>query len=160
MSDLTLSRKLEIAFKAYFESAIPSGLTIYEGREKAQAVAIPHLICYGENSTPHPDMPTETGIRVVNMRFQIRVHSESPGARDALDGWRKTVEDALNSVPDILAFMNPPALPADDERTVTDLHVYDLYSNDEPTQFEEEECDWIEDVNVGVVCQPLDSRSA
>jgi hypothetical protein len=157
MSNLSLHRKVEKALTAYLQTIITSGITIYPGHDKASVVNIPHIIVYSEDCVPHPDMPTFTGIRIVTTRFQIRVDSEVANARTSLDGWRKTIEDTLGSVPTILAALNPPA-QGQDNRTITDLYFYDIIAGTEPTEFDR--ADWVEDVVVGVVCQPLDSRSA
>lgn len=164
MSNLSLHRKVEKALTAYLQTIITSGITIYSGHDKAAVVSIPHIIVYSEDCVPHPDMPTFTGIRIVNTRFQIRVDSEVASARTLLDGWRKIIEDTLGSVPTILAALNPPAQGqgqgqgGQDNRTITDLYFYDIIAGTEPTEFDR--ADWVEDVVVGVVCQPLDSRSA
>jgi hypothetical protein len=157
MSNLTLNRKVEKALTAYLQTIITTGITIYPGHDKASVVSVPHIIVYSEDCVPHPDMPTFTGIRIVTARFQIRVDSEVASARTSLDTWRKTIEDTLGSVPTILAALNPPA-QGQDNRTITDLYFYDIIAGTEPTEFDR--ADWVEDVVVGVVCQPLDSRSA
>jgi hypothetical protein len=157
MSNLSLHRKVEKALTAYLQTIITTGITIYPGHDKASVVSVPHIIVYSEDCVPHPDMPTFTGIRIVTARFQIRVDSEVASARTSLDTWRKTIEDTLGSVPTILAALNPPA-QGQDNRTITDLYFYDIIAGTEPTEFDR--ADWVEDVVVGVVCQPLDSRSA
>jgi hypothetical protein len=157
MSNLSLHRKVEKALTAYLQTIITTGITIYPGHDKASVVSVPHIIVYSEDCVPHPDMPTFTGIRIVTTRFQIRVDSEVASARTSLDTWRKTIEDTLGSVPTILAALNPPA-QGQDNRTITDLYFYDIIAGTEPTEFDR--ADWVEDVVVGVVCQPLDSRSA
>ena len=158
MSILTLARKVEKALTGYMQTAIPSGLNIYPGHDKAATVTFPYLVCYADDTQPHPDMPTGTGIRVVTMRFEVRVDSEVAGARAALDGWRKTIEDELGSVPDILAALNAPTPPDEDTRTVTDIHIYDILAVNEPTEMDR--ADWVEQILIGVLAQPLDPLSA
>lgn len=157
MSTLSLHRKVEKALTAYFQTIITTGITIYPGHDKASVVSVPHIIVYSEDCVPHPDMPTFTGVRIVTTRFQIRVDSEVSNARASLDTWRKTIEDTLGSVPDILTALNPVA-SGTDNRTIKDVYFYDIIAGTEPTEFDR--ADWVEDVVVGVVCQPLDSRSA
>ena len=158
MSNLSLHRKVEKALTAYFQTIITTGITIYPGHDKASVVSVPHIIVYSEDCVPHPDMPTFTGIRIVTARFQIRVDSEVASARTSLDGWRKTIENTLGDVPTMLTALNPVAAPTADSRTITDVYFYDIIAGTEPTEFDR--ADWVEDVVVGVVCQPLDSRSA
>ena len=157
MSDLTLARKVEKALTGYMETIIPTGLNIYAGHDKAATVEIPYLIVYAEDTQPHPDLPSFAGVRIINTRFEVRVDSEVSGARASLDGWRKTIEDTLGSVPDVLAALNAPTPPADDTRTITDIHIYDIIAANEPTEMDR--ADWIEQITVGVVAQPLDIQS-
>ena len=154
MNIITLARKVEKALTSYMSTAIPSGLNIYAGHDKASAATLPFLIVYAEDSQPHPDMPSHTGVRIVSVRFEIRVDSEVAGARTSLDTWRKTVEDTLGSVPDILTALNPFT---PDTRAVTDLFIYDILDVNQPTEMDR--ADWIEQVVIGVVAQPLDSNS-
>jgi hypothetical protein len=157
MSDLTLARKVESALTGYMETIITSGLNIYSGHDKAATVTIPYLVIYAEDTQPHPDLPTYTGVRIVTTRFEVRVDSEVDTDRSALDGWRKTIEDALGSVPTILAALNAPA-SGTDAREITDIHIYDILAANEPTEMDR--ADWVEQITVGVVAQPLDIRSA
>lgn len=158
MSILTLARKVEKALTGYMSTAIPSGLNIYAGHDKAAEVTFPYLIVYAEDTQPHPDFPSFAGIRNVTMRFEVRVDSEVSGARGLLDGWRKTVEDTLGSVPTVIAALNAPTPPTADTRTVTDIHLYDIIAMNEPTEMDR--ADWVEQITVGVICQPLDPLSA
>jgi len=148
MSELSLSRKVEKVLTAYMDSVITGDtLNIYEGHEKAEIVEFPSLVCYAENSQPHPDMPTSTGVRVVAMRFQLRVDSEDEGARAALDGWRMTVEDSMSDIDAIQTFI--AASEIDWEGFFP--HVYDTMPEDEPTEFEH--TDWVEQFAINVICQ-------
>lgn len=161
MSHLSLSRKVEKVLTLHMQSIFAGeGLNIYEGHEKAAAVAFPYLIVYAEDAVPHPDMPTSTGVRIVTMRFELRVDSEdeTPGAnpRASLDGWRKQVEDSLANVEGIMDFINAPDFGWD-ARGVNHIHVYDTLAQNEPSEMEH--TDWIEQVVIGVVCQPCDPLS-
>ena len=158
MSTLTLARKVELALTGYMQAAIPSGLNIYSGHDKAALAALPYLIVFAEDTQPHPDIPSYTGVRIVSVRFEVRVDSEVAGSRTSLDTWRKTIEDELGSVPDILAALNAPADPEDDTRTITDIHLYDILDTNQPTEMDR--ADWVEQIVVGVVAQPLDELSA
>jgi len=157
MSDLSLARKVESALTGYMETIIPTGLNIYAGHDKAAVVTIPYLVVFGEDTQPHPDLPSFTGVRIVTTRFEIRVDSEVDTDRSDLDGWRKTIEDTLGSVPTILAALNAPTPPAEDTRDITDIHIYDIIAANEPTEMDR--ADWIEQIVVGVVAQPLDIQS-
>jgi len=161
MSNLSLSRKVEKVLTLYMQSIITDeGLNIYEGHEKAAEVTFPYLICYAEDAVPHPDMPTSTGVRIVTMRFEMRVDSENEteGAdpRGDLDGWRKQVEDSLADITGIMSFINAPDYGWDG-RGVNHIHVYDTLPQNEPSEMEH--TDWIEQVVIGVVCQPCDPLS-
>ena len=147
MSNLSLSRKIEKALTLYIESIITTGLNIYEGHEKAESVEAPYLICFAEDSVPHPDMPTSTGVRVVTMRFELRVDSETTNARELLDGWREIVEDSFSDIAAISTFISTAEI--DDSGFVP--HIYDTMPNNEPTEFER--VDWVEQFMVMVVCQ-------
>jgi len=147
MSNLSLSRKVEKALTLYMQSVITSGLNIYEGHEKAEIVEQPYLVCFAEDAVPHPDMPPSVGVRVVSMRFELRVDSESTNARQLLDGWRMTTEDSLSDVSAISNFTQ--ALNFDWEGYIP--YVYDSLPNNEPTEFDK--ADWVEQFVVNIVCQ-------
>jgi hypothetical protein len=147
MSNLSLSRKVEKSLTLYMESIIITGLNVYEGHEKAEIVEQPYLVCFAEDSVPHPDMPTSAGVRVVSMRFELRVDSETTNARSLLDAWRMTVEDSLSDVAAISTFIN--ALDFEWEGFIP--HIYDTMPENEPTEFER--ADWIEQFKIVVVCQ-------
>lgn len=157
MSTLSLARKAEKAITAYMGTIITSGLTIYAGHDKASVVSLPYLIVFAEDTQQHPDLPSFTGVRIVTVRFEVRVDSEVASARTSLDGWRKTIENTLGDVPTMLTALNPVA-SGTDTRTITDVHFYDIIAGNEPTEMDR--ADWVEQITVGVVCQPLDSRSA
>lgn len=163
MSNLSLSRKIEKILTSYITELIDDeALNIYEGHEKFTPY-FPSLIVFAEDATPHPEMPTSTGIKNVLIRFDLRVDSEDIGTDEApadprlqLDGWRKTVEDIMGDIEAMMAFINAPdTLP--DNREVTDVHVYDATPSGEPSDFDK--TDWIEQVVFEVLAQPLDPQS-
>jgi len=94
MSELSLSRKVEKVLTAYYLDAIDDAdLNVYEGHEKAEIIEFPYLLVYAEDAVAHPDMPSHTGVRIVNLRLELRIDSEDTGARALLDGWRMILED-------------------------------------------------------------------
>lgn len=158
MPSLSLSRKVEKVITLRLRNLIDdASLNIYEGHEKNDVVQIPHLVCYAEDSSPHPEMPTSTGVRIVTMRLQLRVDSEdeSDGAdpRCDIDDWRKQIEDALFDVDGLMAFINSPDYGWDD-RGINNIHVYDTEQQNETSEFEH--TDWIEQIVFRVACQPCD----
>lgn len=148
MSELSLSRKIEKVLSSYLEDAIDDvNLNVYEGHEKAATVEFPYLVCYAENSQPHPEMPSSTGVRIVALRLELRIDSEDAGARAALDEWRMLLEDALSDIGAIATFISASAIPWNGFLP----YVYDVIPESEPTEFDN--TDWVEQFIVGVVCQ-------
>lgn len=155
MPTLTLSRKIEKILTLYMQAELSEdALTIYEGHSKAPAPVFPELVVYAEDSQPHPEMPTSTGVRVVKMRLEIRVDSEDDGEgnpRDLLDGWREDIERVFSDVAGVVDFIDT------EPDGINDIHVYDIIPEAEPSEFDK--TDWIEQIVFGVVCQqiiPLD----
>jgi hypothetical protein len=146
---LSLSRKVEKACTLYLKSVIPSGLNIYEGHEKAEIVDPPYLVCFAEDMQPHPEMPTSSGVRVVAMRFELRIDSEDDDSRPSLDDWRVDVEDAMSDIAALAAFI---AITNIDDSGFKP-HVYDTMPESEPTEFER--TDWVEQFRIMVVCQQV-----
>lgn len=161
MTPLPLSRKIEKLITAYISTLITGGvITIYEGHVDAPVLTLPYLIVYAENCVPAPDMPTSIGIRMVSIRFNFCVDSTDTtigDPRTKLDAWRRTTEGAMADVQSIMDYINAPdTIP--DNRSVKDVHIYDIFPTNEPTEFDK--TDWIEQVTFDVLCQPLDTMSA
>lgn len=153
MSRLPLTRKVEKAFAADYlpKHLVIAGLKIYEGHERADEMEFPALVVYGENSQPHPEMPTSTGVRIVRIRMQFVVDSES-NDRGALDEWKRQLEDAMMCRPKMQAALNAPESGID-RRKVTGIHFHDAMIGEDPS--DRNNTDWVEDCNFEVVCEWL-----
>jgi len=130
------------------------GLNIYEGHEKVEEIVFPNLVVYAEGSAPHPDFPTECGVRIVRLRCKFTVDSTTADRAD-VNAWREALELAMTD--DREAFqtvLNKPASGADG-RTVTGIHFHDVEMADDPS--DRNETDWIEDQIFNVTCELLDS---
>jgi hypothetical protein len=152
---LPITRKIERAFAVdYLPSALSiDGLNIYEAHERADEIEFPALVVYGENSTPHPDMPTATGIRVVNLRCQFTVDSETT-TRATLDAWREELEAAMGDLAQIQAALNEPTIgTGTDERQIDDIHIHDAVTGEQPS--DRQNTDWVEDCSFDITVEPL-----
>jgi len=129
------------------------GLNIYEGHEKVAEIAFPNLVIYAEGSSPHPDFPTECGVRVVRLRAKFTVDSEVH-TRGDLNAWKELLEIAMtNDLGALQAILNKPV--GTDDRTVKEVHFQDVVMTDDPGDVNE--TDWIEDLAFDVTVEPLDS---
>lgn len=129
-------------------------LHIYEGHENVEEIAFPNLVVYAEGSSPHPDFPTECGVRIVRLRCKFTVDSTTAERVD-LNAWREALELAMTD--DRAAFqavLNKPVSGADG-RTVKAIHFHDVEMTDDPS--DRNETDWIEDQIFNVTCELLDS---
>lgn len=151
---LPISRKAEKAVTGYLQSSLGiSGLHIYEGHDKVDEIQFPSLVIYAEGSSPHPEMPTEVGVRNVRLRCKFSIHSGINSRTDA-DDWRQKLEAKLtDDLPALQAALNKPI--GTDNRTVKGIHFHYVEMSDDPS--DRNENDWIEDLNFSIVCELLDS---
>jgi len=150
-----ISIKAEKAFALdYLPDALDiEGLNIYEGHEKVEEVAFPCLVIYAESSAPHPEMPSECGVRVVRLRCKFTVDS-TVQERGDVNAWRQALELAMtDDMAAIQTVLNKPV--GVDGRTVTGIHFHHVTMTDDPS--DRSETDWIEDLVFDVTCELLDS---
>lgn len=152
---LPISRKAEKAFAAgYIPAALGvAGLNIYEGHERAEEVQFPALIIYAEGSSPHSDMPPETGVRVVRLRCKFQIDSMTTTRAD-VDAQKELLESAMCDIAAIQAALNAPLTGADN-RLVRGIHFHHVEMSDDPSDVSE--TDWIEDLVFTVTCELLDT---
>ena len=153
--NLSISRKVEKAISVgYLPTALNiSGLTIYEGHEKAAAIEIPNLVIYSEGSSPYQNMPVESGVRTVRLRCKFQVDS-SVNSRADVDEWKAALESAMTDELDALqAALNKP--DGTDTRAVTGIHFHHIEMTDDPSDVSE--TDWIEDLVFNVTAEILDA---
>lgn len=154
-----LTRKIELLFSQYLRENMEEPPPIFSGHDRAQAeeafdddenIPVPHILIYADNSQPHPEMPTSTGVRVVALRIIFRADSTTgeDADRQRLDGWREEVECLMSDISGIAGFINPTAV---DTREIIDVHFYDAMPSAEPS--ENEGTDWLEEMQFDVVCQ-------
>jgi hypothetical protein len=152
MNKLSISRKLERILTLYIKHVMQDeDLNVHEGRDVALVVELPRLICMATDATNHPSMPSEVGIRIVNMRFEFAVDSvdetDQVVGRVELDEWRDKLENAVSDLASIRDFIQT----VDFEWEGCQLHIYDINKESEPSDFER--TDWIESFEIAVTCQ-------
>lgn len=138
-----LSLRIEEEFTEYLKAKLEGEeINIYAGHGYEDDLQFPQLVVYAEDSQPHPEMPRETGVRVVRLRVKLQV--ESDDGRAPIDQWRETVEDAMIDCPDYATEINTET---------SGVHVYDVLHGGEPS--ERMETDWVEDMLYDVTCQKM-----
>ena len=152
---LSLSRKTEKAFSLWLDSTLDiTGLTVYQGHEKAETMAFPALVVYAEGSSPADGFPTECGVRVVRLRCKFIVDSTADDRAD-VDAWKDALIIAMTDERDTLqTALNKPA-SGTDERAVQGIHFHDVEMMDEPS--DTQETDWEEDMTFDIKVEPLDA---
>lgn len=150
---MNLSRKTEKAFAVdYLPKVLTiAGLSIYEGHDRVDQVEFPALIVYAENAVAHAEMPSETGIKLVQIRMKFIVDS-SACDRAPLDHWKQQVEDAMIDIPGLQESLNKP-VSGPDRRKVSGIHVHDVTAGGEPSA--RENTDWDEDMTYEVTVEPV-----
>lgn len=152
---LPISRKAEKAFAVgYLPTALGIvGLHIYEGHEKVEKVELPNLIVYSEGSSPFPDMPVESGVRIVRIRCKFQIDS-MVNTRADVDAWKLLLESAMtDDLAALQAVLNKPV--GTDNRVVKAIHFHYVEMNDDPS--DRHETDWIEDLIFNITCELLDA---
>ncbi len=151
--NLPISRKVEKAIATYLPSVLTiSGLSIYEGHERADEMKLPAMVVYAESSSQHPEMPRETGVRIVNLRMKFIVDSDD-NERGILDQWKQQLESAMLCLAGLQAALNAPA-EGPDRRKVTGIHFHDVEIGDDPSA--RSETDWEEDQLFALTVERLD----
>jgi hypothetical protein len=156
---IPLKIKIEKALTEYLAEIFDGDedLNVYEGHSKnPDKQDFPWLIVYAEDSGPVDDMPTQTGIRNVRVRLSFQVDSEVDPEREGIDSWREIAERAMDDVPGLAAFINPPD-EGEDDRVIKDLYFYDCLPTSE--QDEMENTDWVEQMSYDIICQSADPRT-
>ena len=150
---LSVKRMVERAFAVdYLPAKLAiTDLNIYEGHDPAEVMEYPALIVYGASAQSHPDMPYETGTKVVSLRMQFRVDSAA-GGRTVLDYWRGDLEEAFRCTSDIQAILNAPAVGVD-PRTIQKIHFHDAVPSADES--DRDETDWVEEMRYDIICEPL-----
>lgn len=149
---LSTKIKTEKAFAGYVPTILSSPVPhIYEGHEDADEMEFPSLVVYAEDAQPHPEMPVETGTKIVRLRFRFQFDASASG-RERLDAWREEIEEAMRCTASIQAALNRPESGVD-SRKVQAIHFHEVQPAGEPS--EREETDWVEELSFDVVCEPL-----
>jgi hypothetical protein len=152
---LPISRKAEKAFAVgYLPTALGIvGLHIYEGHEKVERVELPNLIVYSEGSSPFPDMPVASGVRIVRIRCKFQIDSMVTTRAD-VDAWKLLLESVMtDDLAALQAILNKPV--GTDNRAVKAIHFHYVEMADDPSDVSE--TDWIEDLVFNVTCELLDA---
>jgi hypothetical protein len=149
---LSMKRKVEKALAGYLPGVLTDGPEVYEGHDPEVDMSFPALVVYSENATAHPEMPVETGSKVVAIRMKFLVDSRADGGRVDLDMWREEIEAAMRCTEDIQAALNAPA-SGPDPREVQQIHFHEIRPAGEPS--DRVETDWDEELNFEVICEPL-----
>jgi hypothetical protein len=150
---LSTKRKVEKALVGYLPDVLELGaLKIYEGHDPAADMDFPALVIYAESAGGHPEMPVETGVKVVRVRMKFLVDEAAGGGRDTLDVWKEGLEEAMRCTPDLQAALNRPASGVD-KRAVQEIHFHEVQAAEEPS--DKSETDWDEEMNFDVICEPL-----
>ena len=152
---LPISRKAEKAFAVgYLPTALNiTGLHIYEGHEKVDSIELPNLVVYSEGSSPYPEMPVESGARLVRLRCKFQVDSQATTRAD-VDAWKQLLENAMtDELAALQAALNKPV--GTDNRVVKAIHFHHVEMADDPSDVNE--TDWIEDLVFNVTCELLDA---
>ncbi len=152
---LPISRKAEKAFAVgYLPDALDIGeLHIYEGHEKVESIELPNLVVYSEGSSPFPDMPVESGVRLVRLRCKFQIDSGVTTRAD-VDAWKQLLESAMtDELTALQASLNKPV--GTDNRVVKAIHFHYVEMADDPSDVNE--TDWIEDLVFNVTCELLDA---
>jgi len=146
--------KVEKAFASWLPGVLNiAGLNSYPGHDKAEKAVMPWLIIYAENSSPHPDMPTEVGVRIVRLRFELRADSMVT-TRANLDAWAGALELAMtDDLPALQAALNKPV--GTDNRAVKKIHFHYVTPADDPS--DRQETDFVENLVFDVTCELLDA---
>lgn len=152
---LPISRKVEKALASWLPTAMTTtGLTFFEGHERADTIIMPCLVIHAEGSTPYPDMPPDVGIRVVRVRCKFTASSDDH-TRATVDGWKELLESAMtDDMAAMQSALNHPATGTD-TRVVTGIHFHHVEMTDDPS--ERFENDWIEDLTFAVVAELVDA---
>lgn len=148
---LSIKRKIERAFARDYLPKILTirDLTIYEGHDPVAEMKFPALIVYAETAVNHPDMPPETGSKIVRLRCQFNADSTEDGTRSRLDDWREELECAMLNTAAIQAALN--ISPA---RLIRGIHIHEAMAADDAS--ETSETDFREEMAFEVVCEPVD----
>lgn len=151
---LPISIKVEKAIAGWLPGVLNiTGMNYYEGHEKAESVATPHLVIYSEGSTPYAETPPECGIRQVRLRCKFTVDSDDT-SRSSVNDWKQKLESAITDDLDTLkAALNKPV--GTDNRTIKAIHFHHVSMSDDPS--EHSQTDWVEDLIFDVVCELLDA---
>lgn len=150
---LPISRKAEKALTGYLSSilGIPT-LQVLEGHGAVEKATIPNMIVYAEGSSPHADMPVETGVRMVRVLCKFTIDSKV-NTRDDVDAWKDLVETAMADLDALQAALNKPV--GTDNRAVKAIHFHYFEMADDPS--DRQQTDYIEDLSYNVTCELLDA---
>lgn len=152
---LSLKIKTEKAFAEYIPTVLTVGdLNIYEGHNPPadnSVMEFPALVVYAESSEPHPDMPYEMGVKIINLKCRFFVDSETSN-RNNLDTWKDELEQQMRTIADIKLALNKP-ISGDDNRTYKAIHFHDVVPTDEPS--DREGTDWVEEMSYDIIVEPL-----
>lgn len=155
MNKLPIKRRAERAFATDYlpQHLAIQGLTIYEGHEAADQIALPALIVYAEDSQQFGDMPMETGVRTVRIRFGWQVDATA-SARALLDEWKEQLECSVLNQEKVRETLNKPETGID-RRKVGKIHFHATMIAGDPS--DRQETDWIEQQVYDVVVEDMPS---
>lgn len=150
---MNLSRKVEKAFSTDYlpRKLALNGLKIHDAHDRKDGLEKPCLLVYAENAQTIEDMPAETGIKSVTLRFKFWIDSDDTD-RGKFDTWKEQLEAAMRDRDAYQSALNAPD-SGPDRRKVPGLHIHDIVHNEEPSA--RQQTDWEEDLIFDVLVEPL-----
>ena len=166
---MKLSRQTELAIVTYLTAAFAAvdednaplfpgwaTITLYAGHSRAdesltdeqiaagvESYKLPALVVNVEDSQPHPDLPSETGCRVIRLRCQFQV--------DSSVSTRAFVDNRLAEL--WAALVDPLGVAALQTSAHTSTFtIHDVIEANEPST--REGTDWLDEIGIDVVAEP------